>query len=86
MAVKKKTRLSTKRNKRLWITSLLAGLLLASMPAAAHYYGASNPWGNKRTLCYRLLPSVAQDQNWPGWIHKAIDNWNAISRQTGWHR
>lgn len=75
---------STNRNKLLWITLLLTGLLLTNVPASAHYYGASNPWGKKRTLCYRLQPSVAQDPNWPGWIHKAIENWNAISRQTGW--
>jgi hypothetical protein len=75
---------STNRNKLLWITLLLAGLLFSSTPALAHYYGTDNPWGKKRTLCYRLQPDVDQDPNWHNWIHTAIDNWNAISKQTGW--
>jgi hypothetical protein len=84
MEAKNKTNVLANRNKPLWLILSLVGLLFISTQASAHYFGASNPWGKKRTLCYRLLPSVAQDPNWPGWIQKAIDNWNAISNKTGW--
>ncbi len=68
---------------RSWPIALVI-LSVTATTARAHYVGEGSPWGQKRTLCYRLIGDIAKDAQWSKWIKQAIDRWNDKSKQTRW--
>jgi hypothetical protein len=82
-ALRRRTRSNALPGWRLWPIALVL-LSVTTTTARAHYTGEGSPWGQKRTLCYRLIGDIAKDAQWLKWVKQAIDRWNDKSRQTRW--